>query len=109
VIKRADGAGVMRSPIAVAKAYGAVGMGLNSRELARRADMQPVFFGSLASVTEGRFAPAPGGVLIRDDAGALLGAVGVSGDTSDMDESCAIGGVRAAGLRPDPADAVLGD
>ena len=107
-LKRADGAGVMRAPIALAKAFGAVGMGLNSRELARRSDMQPIFFGSLASITEGRFAPAPGGVLIRDDAGVLLGAVGVSGDTSDMDEACAIGGVIAAGLRPDPADPFVG-
>jgi uncharacterized protein GlcG (DUF336 family) len=108
VMKRADGAGVMRAPIALAKAYGAVGMGLNSRELARRSEMQPVFFGSLAGVTEGRFAPAPGGVLIRDEDGVLLGAVGVSGDTSDMDEACAIGGVSAAGLRPDPVDPVVG-
>lgn len=107
-MKRADGAGVMRAPIALAKAYGAVGMGLNSRELARRTDMQPIFFGSLAGITDGRFAPAPGGVLIRDEAGVLLGAVGVSGDTSDMDEACAIGGVGAAGLRPDPAAPVLG-
>ena len=106
VLKRSDGAGVMRASIALAKSWGAVGMGLNSRELARRSDNQPIFFSSLASVSEGRFAAAPGGVLIRDDAGAVLGAVGVSGDTSDMDEACAIAGVIAAGLRPDPAEPV---
>ena len=108
VLKRADGAGVMRPSMALAKSWGAVGMGLNSRELASRAERQPIFFGSLASVSDGRFAPAPGGVLIRDDTGTLLGAVGVSGDVSDMDEACAIAGVIAAGLRPDPAEPVFG-
>lgn len=108
VLKRADGAGVLRASIALAKAGGAVGMGLNSRELARRAENQPIFFSSLASVSEGRFAPAAGGVLIRDDTGVVLGVVGVSGDTSDMDEACAIAGVLAAGLQPDPAEPVLG-
>lgn len=103
-LKRMDGAGPLRSTIAVAKAYGAVGMGLNSRILAHRADQQPVFFGSLAAVSDGRFAPAPGGVLIRGDGQAILGAVGISGDTSDVDEACAIAGVLAAGLRPDPSE-----
>lgn len=106
VLKRADGAGVMRASIAIAKSWGAVGMGLNSRELARRSEVQPAFFHSLATVAQGRFAPAPGGVLIRDERGAVLGAVGVSGDVSDIDEACAIAGVIAAGLRPDPADPV---
>lgn len=50
----------------------------------------------------GRLVPVPGGVLVRDDTGAVVGAVGISGDTSDKDEYCAIEGVRAAGLRPDP-------
>jgi uncharacterized protein GlcG (DUF336 family) len=106
VLKRDDGAGVLRADIAVAKAYGAVGMGMSSRDLAARAEKQPVFFGSLAAVTGGRFAPAAGGVLIRDQDGALLGAVGVSGDTSDMDERCAVHGVLASGLAPDPAESV---
>ena len=108
VLKRSDGAGIMRASIALAKAWGAVGMGLNSRELARRSNDQPIFFNSLASVSEGRFAPAPGGVLIRDVAGVVIGAVGVSGDISDVDEACAVAGVIAAGLRPDPLEPVPG-
>ncbi len=106
VLKREDGAGVLRADIAVAKAYGAVGMGLSSRELAVRAERQPVFFGSLAAATGGRFAPAAGGVLVHDEEGALLGAVGVSGDLSDMDERCAVHGVLASGLAPDPVEPV---
>jgi uncharacterized protein GlcG (DUF336 family) len=104
VLKRDDGAGVLRADIAVAKAYAAVGMGLSTRDLAGRAEHQPVFFGSLAAVSGGRFAPAPGGVLIRDDEGTVIGSVGVSGDVSDMDERCAVHGVVAAGLAPDPAE-----
>jgi uncharacterized protein GlcG (DUF336 family) len=49
--------------------------------------------------------PVPGGVLVRDDNGAVMGAVGVSGDTSDKDEAAAIAGIMAAGLRADPAEA----
>ena len=98
VLKRDDGSGILRPQIAVAKAYGAVGMGMSSRALATRAEKQPVFFGTLAAVTDGRFAPAPGGVLVRDKDGALLGAVGVSGDVSDMDERCAVHGVPPPGL-----------
>ena len=102
VLKREDGSGIMRPQIAHAKAWSALGMGFSSREIGRRAEAQPVFFGSLAAVAEGRFAPAAGGVLLRDAGGALLGAVGVSGDVSDVDEACALAGIAAAGLRSDP-------
>jgi uncharacterized protein GlcG (DUF336 family) len=90
VVKREDGAGLLRVDIATAKAYGALGMGMSSRDIATRAERQPVFFGSLAAVTHGRLAPAAGGVLVHDDAGAVVGAIGVSGDTSDVDEACAL-------------------
>jgi uncharacterized protein GlcG (DUF336 family) len=105
VLKRDDGAGNLRGEIAIAKACAAVGMGMNSRVLAERAEKQPVFFASLAAVAGGRFAPAPGGVLVRDADGILLGAVGVSGDVSDMDERCAVHAVMDAGLLPDPSAA----
>jgi len=98
VLKRQDGSGILRPQIAQAKAWGALGMGFSSREIGRRAEAQPVFFGSLAAVADGRFAPAAGGILVRDADGVLLGAVGVSGDVSDVDEKCAMAGVAAAGL-----------
>jgi len=100
VLRREDGSGILRPQIAHAKAWGALGMGFSSRELGRRAEAQPVFFASLAAVADGRFAPAAGGILVRDADGALLGAVGVSGDLSDVDEQCALAGVAAAGLVP---------
>jgi uncharacterized protein GlcG (DUF336 family) len=100
VLKRADGSGILRPQIAHAKAWGALGMGFSSREIGRRAEAQPVFFASLAAVADGRFAPAAGGILVRDADGALLGAVGVSGDVSDVDEQCALAGVAAVGLVP---------
>ena len=102
VLKREDGSGILRPEIAVAKAYGSLGMGLSSRELGQRAEKQPTFFAALTTIAGGRLAPAAGGVLIRSADGAIVGAVGVSGDVSDLDEACAIAGVVAAGLRPEP-------
>ena len=101
VVKRQDGSGLMRVEIALGKAWGALGMGFASRELSRRAEKMPVFFNALAAMSGGKMVPLPGGVLIRDDQGMLMGAVGVSGDTSDRDEECAVHGVISAGLKPD--------
>jgi uncharacterized protein GlcG (DUF336 family) len=101
VLHREDNSGILRPQIATAKAWGALGMGLSSRELGRRAELVPHFFAALAVASEGRMAPVPGGVLIRS-AGVLIGAVGVSGDTSDMDEACAIAAVLQTGLQPEP-------
>ena len=97
--KREDRSGILRFDIAYGKAWGALGMGFGSRELAERAGKNPLFFGVLASVAQGRLVPVPGGVLLKDASGAVLGAVGISGDTSDKDEVCAVAGIEAAGLR----------
>lgn len=95
---REDGAAFLRHDIARAKARGALGMGMDTRILAERAAKNPVFFGSVAVVAEGDLAFSAGGVLIRDDGGDVIGAVGVSGDQPDMDEACAIAGIEAAEL-----------
>jgi uncharacterized protein GlcG (DUF336 family) len=97
--KREDRSGILRYDIAYGKAWGALGMGFGSRELSERAGKNPVFFGALATIAQGRFVPVPGGVLIKDADGAVLGAVGISGDTSDKDEVCAVAGIEAAGLK----------
>lgn len=104
--KREDKSGLLRFDIAFGKAWGALGMGFGSRALAARAAKVPAFFTALAAVSAGRMIPVPGGVLIRNAAGDIVGAVGTSGDTSDRDEMCAVAGIEAAGLRADPgADA----
>ncbi|HWP14690.1 MAG TPA: heme-binding protein [Xanthobacteraceae bacterium] len=97
--KREDRSGILRFDIAYGKAWGALGMGFGSRELADRAGKNPLFFGVLATVSQGRLVPVPGGVLIKDASGSVLGAVGISGDTSDKDEVCAVAGIEAAGLK----------
>ena len=97
--KREDRSGILRFDIAYGKAWGALGMGFGSRELADRAAKNPLFFGVLATVSQGRLVPVPGGVLIKDEGGAVLGAVGISGDTSDKDEVGAVAGIEAAELR----------
>ena len=93
-----DGTSLLRDKIAHGKAYGALAMGLGSRALFTRAQEQPYFIQSANAVAGGALVPVPGGVLIRDAAGVLLGAVGISGDTSDNDELCATAGIAAAGL-----------
>ena len=97
--KREDRSGILRFDIAFGKAWGAIGMGFGSRELADRAGKNPLFFGVLATVAQGRFVPVPGGVLIKDAGGTVQGAVGISGDTSDNDETAALAGIEAAGLK----------
>lgn len=98
---RDERAAISRPEIATAKAAGCLGMGLGGRELARRAQAVPAFFSALSGVFPKGIVPVAGGVLIRDAVGALLGAVGVSGDTSDNDEICAVAGIAAAGLIAD--------
>jgi uncharacterized protein GlcG (DUF336 family) len=94
-----DGTSLMRSEIAHGKAYGALAMGMGSRALFQRAQEQAYFISAVNTMAQGRMIPVPGGVLIQDGGGVLLGAVGVSGDTSDNDEICAIAGIEAAGLK----------
>ena len=100
--KREDKSGILRFDIAFGKAWGALGMGFGSRTLAGRAPRSQLFFTALAAASEGRFVPVIGGVLIRDAAGDVIGAVGISGDTSENDERCAIAGINSAGLKADP-------
>ncbi|MEI9964785.1 MAG: heme-binding protein [Caulobacteraceae bacterium] len=97
-----DGSSLHRQDIAMAKANGALGMGLGSRTLAARSKTQPTFYAALAGLIQGGLAPVPGGVLVRTADGVLVGAVGVSGDVSDNDEIVALAGVQAVGLVGDP-------
>ena len=93
-----DGTSLLRFEVAHAKAYGALAMGMGSRALYQRAQEQGYFINAVNTLAQGRLVPVPGGVLIQDD-GMLLGAVGISGDTSDNDEACAVAGIEAAGLK----------
>jgi uncharacterized protein GlcG (DUF336 family) len=102
--KREDGASILRPQISQGKAWGVLGMGFGGRELARRAAVAPVFLNALMDASQGRVIPAPGGVLIRSADGSIIGAVGISGDTSEQDEACAVHGIRAAGLVADTGD-----
>ena len=102
--KSEDGSGIMRFDIARGKAWGALGMGISSRLIRDRLSARPTFVTSLAAVADGRFVPVPGGVLIEDADGFTIGAIGISGDTSEKDEYCAIRAVQDAGLQAEPAE-----
>lgn len=100
--RREDGCGVLRHDIAHGKAWGALGMGMSTRQIRDRLANRPSFQAALAAASDGRFIPTPGGVLIVNAQGQGIGAVGISGDASDKDEFCAIEAIRAAGLTPEP-------
>jgi uncharacterized protein GlcG (DUF336 family) len=99
---REDGSSLLRERIARGKAHGALNMGVGSRSLAARAASHPAFVNSLMSLADGNLVPVPGGVLIRDENDAIIGAVGVSGHLPEDDEACAIHGITACALRADP-------
>jgi uncharacterized protein GlcG (DUF336 family) len=96
---RADGTSTLRPQIAMGKAGGALGMGMSSRKIGEMALERPTFAASLGPIAPHGVIPAAGGVIVVDDAGKSIGAVGVTGDTSDNDEICALTGIAAAGLK----------
>ena len=100
-LQREDGASLLRPQVAMGKAWGAIALGKGSRLLALDAQQRPAFFAALNGLGQSPVVPAPGGVLIRDQSGAVLGAIGISGDTSDIDEQCAISAIEEAGLTAD--------
>ena len=98
-LQRSDNSPSLRPAIAQGKASGAMAMGVSSRRLGEMAVERPHFIGSLAGLAPHGVVPVAGGVIVYDAAGAAIGAVGVSGDTSDNDEICALAGIAAAGLK----------
>jgi uncharacterized protein GlcG (DUF336 family) len=97
-----DGTSLKRAEVAIGKAHGALAMGLGSRTLYTRAEKQPSFIAAVTHAVGGLMVPVPGGVLIRSADGELLGAIGISGDSSDNDEEAAMAGIAAVGLVGDP-------
>jgi uncharacterized protein GlcG (DUF336 family) len=97
-ILRDERSSLHRADIAIGKAAGCLAIGFGGRELARRAAAMPQFISAVGSIFPKGLIPVPGGVLIRDAGGQLLGAIGVSGDTSDNDEISALGGIGVVDL-----------
>ncbi|HWF00057.1 MAG TPA: heme-binding protein [Caulobacteraceae bacterium] len=102
--KREDRSGILRAEIAQGKAWGVLGLGHGGRQLAARSREAPAFYAAIAATSGGRVIPVPGGVLIRDGQGEIIGAVGVSGDMPDRDEACAVHGIERAGLVADTGE-----
>ena len=96
--QRQDGASTGRLQLATGKAAGALFLGLSSRKIGDMAAERPTFLTSLGPISPGGVVPAAGGVIVVDEAGLAIGAVGISGDLSDKDEACTIAGIAAAGL-----------
>ncbi len=98
--QKQDGASLLREDIAIGKAWGALGLGEHSRKIQKMAEERPLFISSLMSASQGRLVPVAGGLLIANNQDELIGAIGVTGDTSDHDEQCALAGIVAAGFKP---------
>ncbi len=96
-----DGSSTLRFKIAFGKANGCIALGIGSRAIFARANEQPYFVQAVNAQADGNLVPVPGGVLVRDRKGAIIGAVGITGDTSDNDEACAVAGIEAAGFQAD--------
>ena len=101
LLKRQDGSSNLRPEIATGKANGALAVGTGTRWLNANAETRPHFVNALNGVAGGNIIPVPGGVLVKNDAGVTLGAVGITGDTSENDETCAVAGIETVGLIPD--------
>jgi len=101
-VEREDGSSNNRFEIAFGKAYGALALGMGSRSLMARAEQQAYFIAAAAAAIGGKLVPVPGGVLVKDATGAVVGCVGVSGDTSDNDELAAMAGITSVSLVPQP-------
>lgn len=95
-----DGTSLKRGEVALAKASGALGLGMGSRALMKRAEQQPYFIAAATSAIGGALVPVPGGVLIKSGSD-IIGAVGISGETSDNDEATALAGIASAGFTGD--------
>jgi uncharacterized protein GlcG (DUF336 family) len=96
--QRGDGASFARAQIAIGKAAGGLALGVSSRKVGAMAEERPWFIGAFAASAPHPVIPAAGGVIIVGADGAPIGAVGVTGDTSDNDEAAALAGIAAAGL-----------
>lgn len=96
--ERADGASPGRFDIARGKAHGCIMLGLGGSAIQARAESQAFFVQAMNGAYGGKFVPVKGGVLVRDKRGTVLGAVGVTGDTSDNDAIAATAGIEAVGL-----------
>jgi uncharacterized protein GlcG (DUF336 family) len=99
--EREDGASIYRFQVAHGKAHGAIGLGMGSRAIHARAEAQAYFVTAVGALGGTAVVPVPGGVLVRDRRGRLIGAVGISGDKSEADEAAAVAGIEAAGLVAD--------
>ena len=97
-VEREDGASIGRFDIGFGKAHGALALGMGSRSIMGRAEQQAYFIAAVTNAVGGSLVPVPGGVLVKDSGGELMGAVGITGDTSDNDEAAAVAGIEAAGL-----------
>jgi len=106
--KKEDGSAMMRFEMALGKAYASLALGRSSSLVRARAEERPLFMSYLMNASDGKIFAEGGGMLIRDQSGEVIGAVGVTGDTQERDEDLAAHGIHAAGFKTDEDSSGLG-
>jgi len=100
--QRENNSSIMRFEIAFGKAWSCLALGHSTRFMeTKMAVNRPHFLDSLAATSGGKFVPCIGGVLIRDSGGVIIGALGVTGDSGENDETIAVDAIKQFGLMPD--------
>jgi uncharacterized protein GlcG (DUF336 family) len=99
--QKQDHASMLRFEVCYGKAYGALALGRPSKLVLQKANEKPLFMQSIENLADYPLFLEGGGQLIRDEAGEVMGAIGVTGDANEMDDICAIAGIHAVGLRAD--------
>jgi uncharacterized protein GlcG (DUF336 family) len=100
-VQKQDGCSMLRFEIAYGKAYSALALGRSSRLVLQKSREKPIFMANLEKLADGPMFLEGGGQLIRDPAGEVIGAIGVTGDVNEMDDLCAVAGIHAAALKTD--------
>jgi len=99
--QKQDGASLLRFEIAYGKAFASLALNRSSRQVLQKQKEKPAFMASLAELSDGPLFLEGGGQLIRDTSGEVVGALGVTGDVNEVDDLCAMDGIRAGGFVPD--------
>jgi len=90
---REDGGGLAGVDIALGKARAALTFGCTSKQIAEALSGNPLASASVLSTLQGRIVLLAGGVLIKDETGAAIGAIGAAGDAPDNDEAAVLAAV----------------
>lgn len=99
--KKEDDSSMMRFEMAHGKCYASLAMGRSSSLVRYRAEERPMFMDYIIKASDNKIFAEDGGMLVRNSDGALLGAIGVTGERPERDEELAVFAIHQAGFLTD--------